>query len=110
MGQGEDDAVALGEPVGDVVEALDGEAGVDGARGQRRQAEALDVVAGVGVERLLHRLPQGEAAQRGSARRRWRSIISRFSRMPAWNDRPIIVAAADATGPGINRAASDPSL
>src|SRR4051794_30851405 len=46
----------------------------------------------------------------GFTRRRWRSIISRFSRLPAEIVKPIIWAVALAIGPGNILAINDPSL
>ena len=65
---------------------------------QRRQAEALHPVAGVGVERLLDRAANAAHPRLGSTRRRWRSIIARRPGASRWRRTrsPSISAVASA--------------
>ena len=60
--QRQDHAVARGERRVDVLVALDAHPALDRWRRQVREPEALDAVAGVRVERLLHGAPQAHAA------------------------------------------------
>ncbi len=61
--QHEDDAVSLRESVDDVLVAVHVEPSLDGRTRQVREAEALEPVVGVGVERFLDGPTKSEAAE-----------------------------------------------